>query len=93
MIVQDAVRFVARNLYPRWLQRPTILPDELAHSYALRVLVLNEANSLDSLVAAVSAAGLVDPKVPKAEFLAWIADVDVSEFLAYSRRKLPRIPV
>ena len=83
MIVQDAVRLVARTLHPRWLQRPTILPDELAHSYALRVLVLNEANSLDSLVAAVSAAGLVDPKVPKAEFLAWIADVDISEFLQF----------
>ena len=53
MIVQDAVRLVARNLYPRWLQRPTILPDELAHSYALRVLVLNEVDSLDSLMALV----------------------------------------
>lgn len=83
MIVEDAVRLVGRTLHPRWLQRPTILPDELAHSYALRVLVLNEADSLESLIAAVSADGVVDPKVPKARFLAWVADVDVSEFLRF----------
>lgn len=88
MIVEDAVRLVGRTLHPRWLQRPTILPDELAHSYALRVLVLNEADSLESLIAAVSADGVVDPKVPKAQFLAWVADVDVSEFLRFHTRPL-----
>lgn len=83
MIVKDAVHLITRVEHPRWLQRPTILPDELAHSYALRVLRLNAADSLKSLIATIAAEGVVDPKVTKLEFLAWIAEVDVSEFLRF----------
>lgn len=83
MIVEDAVRPITRTEHPRWLQRPTILPDELAHSYALRVLMLNAADALESLIATVAADGVINPKVTKLEFLAWIAEVDVSEFLRF----------
>lgn len=83
MIVEDAVRPITRTEHPRWLQRPTILPDELAHSYTLRVLILNAAASLESLIATVAADGVIDPKVTKIEFLAWVAEIDVSEFLRF----------
>lgn len=79
----DALRHVTRTKHPRWLQRPTILPDELAHSYALRVLILNAFDSLESIIAAVAENGTIDPKITKLEFLAWIAEVDVSTFLRF----------
>lgn len=83
MIVDEVICPVTRTTHPGWLHRPTILPDELAHSYALRVLMLNAAASLDSLIVDVATDGVINPKVTKLEFLAWVAEIDVSEFVRF----------
>lgn len=76
-------RVEAPVMPPRWLQRPEILPDELAHSYAYRALQLNGASSLDALFSAVFGSSGVAPDFTKAEFLAWIAGIHISEFIRF----------
>lgn len=63
------------------LIRPAILPDEIAHSYAKRLLIANNATSLRELSSKILEFAHLPKPPPKVRILAWAAGMDLDMFV------------
>lgn len=63
------------------LIRPEILPDEIAQSYANRLVLVNGGETLEELMDRLSEFTTPQKNVPKVVFLAWAAGLELDEFV------------